>query len=260
MKNETPIIELENITNQFGKNKVHDKLNLKIYPREIVGLVGGSGTGKSVLLRTMLGLQKPASGKVMILGKDIATLDPNELLKLQQHFGVLFQNGALFSALTVSENIQLPLREHSSLTESQRREIAQLKINLVGLPAQSANLYPAELSGGMTKRAALARALAMDPQILFLDEPTSGLDPIAAAGFDALIQDLQKSLGLTVVLVTHDLDTIFTVCDRVAVIVDKAIIIDTLPNLLKNKNPWCQAYFHGPRAERLINEGLRGKE
>jgi phospholipid/cholesterol/gamma-HCH transport system ATP-binding protein len=250
---EKPVVELQNISNQFGENKVHDKLNLKIFPHEIVGLVGGSGAGKSVLLRTMLGLQRPTSGKVLILGKDISDLDSDQLLNLQQHFGVLFQNGALFSGLTVSENIQLPLKEHTDLTDAQRKAIAQLKINMVGLPEHSANLYPSELSGGMTKRAALARALALDPEILFLDEPTSGLDPIAAGAFDTLIQDLQKSLGLTVVLVTHDLDSIFTVCDRVAVIVDKAIIIDTLEGLLKNKNPWCQAYFHGPRAQRLVD-------
>lgn len=253
---EKPVIELQNICNRFGENRVHEKLNMKVYPHEIVGLVGGSGTGKSVLLRTMLGLQKPTSGKVLILGKDIASLNPTELLALQQHFGVLFQNGALFSGLTVSENIQLPLREHTNLTEEQRKAIAQVKISLVGLPPHAANLYPSELSGGMTKRAALARALALDPELLFLDEPTSGLDPIAAAAFDELIKDLQKSLGLTVILVTHDLDSIFSVCDRVAVIVDKAIIIDTLEGLLKNKNPWCQAYFHGPRAQRLVDAGV----
>ncbi|MFI4955330.1 MAG: ABC transporter ATP-binding protein [Gammaproteobacteria bacterium] len=249
-----PIIALYNICNRFGDNTVHENLNLEVNPGEILGLVGGSGSGKSVLLRTMLGLQRPTSGKIEVMGKDVLTLNSTELLALQQHIGVLFQNGALFSGLTVAENIKLPLREHTKLTESQQDQIVKIKISFAGLPGFSAHLYPAELSGGMTKRAALARALALDPKILFLDEPTSGLDPIAAAEFDTLIQDLHKSLRLTVVLVTHDLDTLFTVCDRVAVIIDKGIIVDTLPNLLKNKNPWCQAYFHGPRAQRFSEE------
>jgi len=246
-----PIIRVCNVDNEFGKQVVHHNLNLEVYPHEILGLVGGSGSGKSVLLRTIIGLQRPTHGSVEILGEDILKLDSRQLLVLEQQFGVLFQNGALFSGLTVSENIQIPLREHTNLTRYQQEKIALLKINLVGLAPETANLYPAELSGGMTKRVALARAIALDPQILFLDEPTSGLDPIAAAGFDALISDLHKSLGLTVVLVTHDLDTLFRVCDRVAVLVNKHMIVDTLPNILKNKDPWCQEYFHGPRAERF---------
>ena len=246
-----PIIALYNVNNQFGDQIVHHDLNLEVFPHEILGLVGGSGSGKSVLLRTMMGLQRPTSGRIDILGKDILSLDSQALLELEEHFGVLFQNGALFSGLTVSENVQVPLTEHTNLSPSQCAQIALLKINLVGLPPEAAYLFPSQLSGGMVKRAAIARAIALDPQILFLDEPTSGLDPIAAAGFDQLISDLHKSLGLTVVLVTHDLDTLFTVCDRVAVLVDKQIIVDTLPNLLKNKNPWCQEYFHGARAQRF---------
>jgi phospholipid/cholesterol/gamma-HCH transport system ATP-binding protein len=258
MQNVEPVIALRNINNQFGEQIVHQNLNLEVRPGEILGLVGGSGSGKSVLLRTMLGLQRPRSGEVEVLGKNILTLGSKDLLALQQNIGVLFQNGALFSGLTVAENIKLPLREHTKLTETQQDEIAKIKISFAGLEGFSAHLYPAELSGGMVKRASLARALALDPRILFLDEPTSGLDPIAAAEFDLLIQDLHESLGLTVILVTHDLDTLFTVCDRVAVIVDKQVIVDTLPNMLKNKNPWCQAYFHGPRAKRF-SEGQNGK-
>lgn len=251
MGNPVPIITINGVGNQFGGQVVHRQLDLEVYEGEILGLVGGSGSGKSVLLRTMIGLQRPTSGHIEVLGKKLDELNTEETLALQQQFGVLFQNGALFSGLTVSENIQIPLREHTTLTKEQQEEIALLKINLVGLDSSVANLYPAELSGGMTKRAALARAIALDPQILFLDEPTSGLDPIAAAGFDGLISDLHNSLGLTVVLITHDLDTLFTVCDRVAVLIDKKVIVDTLPNLLKNKNPWCQEYFHGPRAQRF---------
>lgn len=254
MQTVQPIIALYNICNKFKNNIVHENLNLEVRKGEILGIVGGSGTGKTVLLRTMLGLNKPQSGNVEVMGKNILSLDSTELLALQRHVGVLFQNGALFSGLTVAENIKLPLREHTKLTEQQQDEIVKIKISFANLPGFSAHLYPAELSGGMTKRAALARALALDPAILFLDEPTSGLDPIAAGDFDLLIQDLHKSLGLTVVLVTHDLDTLFTVCDRVAVIVDKGIIVDTLPNLLKNKNPWCQAYFHSLRAQRFSEE------
>lgn len=254
MNTNNPIIQIKNLENRFGDKVIHEGLNLDVYPQEILGLVGGSGSGKSVLLRTMLGLQKPTSGEIKVLGQNICELDAQALLELENHFGVLFQNGALFSGLTSSENIKFPLKEHTDLSEEQQDQLALLKLILVGLPVNTANLYPAELSGGMTKRVALARAIAMDPQILFLDEPTSGLDPISAAGFDALITDLQKSLGLTVILVTHDLDTIFSVCDRVAVLVDKKIIVDTLPNLLQNKNSWCQEYFHGPRAQRFIEE------
>ena len=253
MSNPAPIISAHNLHNQFGDHVVHDKLNIEIYPHEIVGLVGGSGTGKSVLLRTLIGLQRPTSGSIEVLGHDILNMSTNDLLKLECQWGVLFQGGALFSGLTVAQNIQVPLHEHTDLTPEEQMEIAQIKVNMVGLPPSAAHLYPAELSGGMTKRAALARALALDPKILFLDEPTSGLDPIAAADFDQLIIDLQRSLRFTAVIITHDLDTIFTICDRIAVIVDKGIIIDTLPNLLKSENPWCKAYFHGPRAQRFID-------
>lgn len=249
--NKTPIISLHDLHNAFGDNVIHDKLSMDIYPQEIIGLVGGSGTGKSVLLRTIIGLQKPSSGNIQVLGKDILSLSDHELLALECQWGVLFQGGALFSGLTVAQNIQVPLNEHTNLTLEEQQEIAQIKVNMVGLPPKAAHLYPSELSGGMVKRAALARALALDPKILFLDEPTSGLDPIAAADFDQLILDLQHSLRFTAVIITHDLDTLFTICDRVAVIVNKRIIIDTLPNLLKSEDPWCKSYFHGKRAQRF---------
>lgn len=250
-----PIITVHGLCSQFGKHVVHNNLNIDVYPQEIVGLIGGSGSGKTVLLRTLLGLQKPKAGVVKVLGKNIFELSDTELLALECKMGVLFQNGALFSGLTVAQNIQLVLREHTDLSDDEQEEMAQIKVNMVGLPPFAANLYPAELSGGMVKRAALARALALDPQVLFLDEPTSGLDPISAADFDKLIIDLQRSLRFTAVIITHDLDTIFTICDRVAVIVDKAIIADTLPNILKNQHPWFQQYFHGPRAERFSDKG-----
>jgi len=239
------ILSAKNITNRFGKQLVHDHANIDIYKGEIIGIVGGSGSGKSVMLRTMTGLHTPNEGSVEIGGKPLTEITPEETGEL---FGVLFQQGALFSSLTVAENIILPLKEHTNLRPRQMQELAQLKIALVGLKPEAGLKYPSELSGGMIKRAALARALALDPLILFLDEPTAGLDPVSAAAFDELILDLNHSLGVTVVMITHDLDTLFGVCDRVAVLVDKQITIDSLPNMLKNKHPWIHEYFHGPRA------------
>lgn len=240
-----PLLVGKNIVNRFGKQTVHDGLDIEIYKGEIIGLVGGSGSGKSVLLRTMIGLHKPNEGNVTINGRSIDQIKPEEKASL---FGVMFQQGALFSSLTVLQNIMVPLKEHTKLSEADQMKLAQIKLMMVGLPIESGDKYPSQLSGGMIKRAALARALAMDPPILFLDEPTAGLDPIGAADFDELIVKLNKSLGVTVVMITHDLDTLFTICNRAAVLVDKKIIIDNLPNLMNNDHKWIHEYFHGPRA------------
>lgn len=239
------ILSGKNIVNRFGKQVVHDGVDIDINRGEIIGIVGGSGSGKSVLLRSLTGLRHPTSGSVEIEGKAVEKFLPHETASM---FGVLFQEGALFSSLTVAENIILPLKEHTNLLDGERKTLAQLKLALVGLPPETGEKFPSELSGGMTKRASLARALAMDPPILFLDEPTAGLDPVSASAFDDLIMQLNKSLGVTVVMITHDLDTLFTTCDRIAVLVDKKMIIDTLPNLLKSEHPWISEYFHGPRA------------
>lgn len=248
------IIQLRDIVNQFGKQRVHDGLELDIFRGEILGLVGGSGTGKSVLVRTILGLNKARSGEILFSERDITTLSDSELLDIQKRWGVLFQNGALFSSLTVLENIQLPLIEHTNMSESLSRELAEVKIQLVGLPVEAGAKYPSQLSGGMVKRAALARALALDPLVLFLDEPTAGLDPISAAAFDDLIRHLQQSLNLTVVIITHDLDSLTSICDRIAVLIDKKVVVDTLDGLLKNDHPWIRDYFHGPRMRAAQNK------
>lgn len=239
------IISIKNVTNRFGKQTVHDEVNLEVRRGEILGIAGGSGSGKSVLMKTMSGLHTPTSGEVTLNGKAIAEISPKESAYL---LGVLFQEGALFSALTVAENIALPLREHTTLSEEARNALVRLKLALVGLPPETALKYPSELSGGMTKRAAMARAVAMDPLILFLDEPTAGLDPINAAAFDELIFKLSRGLSITVVMVTHDLDTLFGICDRVAVVVDKNVVVDTVPRLLENEHPWIQEFFHNKRA------------
>jgi len=244
----TPVISVRGIVNRFGSQVVHDGLDMDVYEGEIFGVVGGSGSGKSVLLRTILGLQRPVSGTVRIGGRDITTLTDAELRDVKRRYGVTFQHGALFSSLTVLQNIEVPMTEYFDLEERSLDELAQFRLALVGLPADAGAKYPAQLSGGMIKRAALARALALDPKLLFLDEPTSGLDPIAAAAFDALLTDLQRNLGLTVVMITHDLDTIFRTCNRVGVIVDRRMVADTVEKIVDYDHPWIRRYFHGPRA------------
>ncbi len=243
-----PIISLRGIVNRFGPQVVHDGVDLDVYRGEVMGIVGGSGSGKSVLLRTIIGLNRPAAGTIEVLGKAMLRLSDSERRRIEEQWGVLFQSGALFSSLTVLENIEAPLKEHTAISPSLREQIAELKIRLVGLAPDAATKYPSELSGGMKKRAGLARALALDPEILFLDEPTAGLDPIGAAEFDDLIKSLQKSLGLTVVMVTHDLDSLVAICDRIAVLVDKKIKVGTLAELQRDQHPWIKSYFHGPRA------------
>jgi phospholipid/cholesterol/gamma-HCH transport system ATP-binding protein len=243
-----PIISLHGIVNRFGKQVVHDGVDLDVKRGEVMGIVGGSGTGKSVLLRTIIGLNRPAEGTIEILGKSMLEMNERDRRQIEERWGVLFQNGALFSSLTVAENIETPLKEHTQLSPELRREIAELKIRLVGLAPEAGAKFPSELSGGMKKRAGLARALALDPEILFLDEPTAGLDPIGAAEFDELIQSLQRSLGLTVVMITHDLDSLAAICDRIGVLVDKKIKVGTLAELQRDDHPWIKAYFHGPRA------------
>ena len=242
------IIELRGLRTQFGSHVVHDQLDLDVHQGEILGVVGGSGSGKSVLLRTIVGLNRAAAGSVRVFGKDLLALPDAERRLEERRFGVLFQKGALFSSMTVTENVAMPLIEHAGLSRAEAERIAAVKIALTGLPAKAGNDYPSDLSGGMIKRAALARALALDPDMLFLDEPTAGLDPIGAAAFDQLILTLRDALGFTVFLITHDLDTLYTITDRVAVLSQKRVIInDTLQRVEQFDDPWVQAYFHGPR-------------
>lgn len=242
------VIRVEDLRNAFGPQVVHDGLNLEVRRGEILGVVGGSGTGKSVLMRSIIGLQTPDAGHIEVFGKPVLGLGDEEAMELRRHWGVLFQNGALFSGLTVAENVQVALREFYRLDETLMDEIATYKIGLVGLPPDAGPKYPAELSGGMRKRAGLARSLALDPDLLFLDEPTAGLDPIGAAAFDELIKSLRDTLGLTVFLITHDLDTLYAICDRVAVLADRRVLaVGTIPELLEFDHPWIQDYFRGPR-------------
>jgi phospholipid/cholesterol/gamma-HCH transport system ATP-binding protein len=250
-----PVIEVRGLVNRFGAQIVHDGLDMTVERGEVFGIVGGSGSGKSVLLRSILGLQRPQAGVVRLFGRDITQLSVAELVQVKAGYGVTFQQGALFSALTVLQNVQLPMLEHLSLSPQALEELAMLKVRLVGLSDEAAGKYPAQLSGGMIKRAALARALALDPVLLMLDEPTAGLDPISAAAFDELLMDLRPQLGLTVVMITHDLDTIFRTCNRVGVIIDRKMTSDTLEGITRNPHSWIQAYFHGERALRFSAHG-----
>ena len=245
---QTPVISVRNLVNRFGTQVVHDGVNLDVMPGEVLGIVGGSGTGKSVLLRTMLGLQRPASGQILVEGRDITCMSEAELLSVKRRYGVTFQHGALFSSLSVAENIQLPIREYFDASPEALEALTQLRLRMVGLPIDAGAKLPAQLSGGMVKRAALARALALDPALLFLDEPTAGLDPISAASFDELVMYLHRGLKLTVIMITHDLDTLLATCSRVAVLVDRKIVVDTLGGIMNNPHPWIQEYFHGPRS------------
>jgi len=249
VENRDDIIRVKGLVNRFGSLTVHEDLALNVRRGEIMGVVGGSGTGKSVLLRSIIGLIKPTAGEIEVFGQNLSNLPTAERREIERRWGVLFQDGALFSALTVAQNIQAPLREHLKMPIHLMKEIAALKISMVGLPPEAGAKLPSELSGGMRKRAGLARALAMEPELVFLDEPTAGLDPIGAANFDELIRQLQKSLGLTVVMVTHDLDSLYAICDRIAVLAEKRVLItDTIDALLEHPHPWIREYFHGPRA------------
>jgi phospholipid/cholesterol/gamma-HCH transport system ATP-binding protein len=242
-----PVIRVRGLVNRFGNETVHDGLDLDVFAGEVLGVVGGSGSGKSVLLRTIIALNRPVKGDVEVFGSDVLAMSDAERRALERRWGVLFQDGALFSSLSVAQNVEVPLEEYYGMPPPLMDEIAALKIGMVGLPEDAGSKFPAQLSGGMRKRAGLARALALDPEIVFLDEPTAGLDPIAAAEFDNLIRDLKTSLGLTVFMVTHDLDSLFAICDRVAVLVDKQVRIGTLDEMLRDDHPWIRAYFHGPR-------------
>ncbi|HEV7432102.1 MAG TPA: ATP-binding cassette domain-containing protein [Steroidobacteraceae bacterium] len=243
-------VEVRGLSNSFGRQIVHRNLDLTIEEGEVFGIVGGSGSGKSVLLRSILGLQVPRAGTVKLNGHDITHMSAREMRAVKAGYGVTFQQGALFSALTVLQNIQMPMIEHLELPQRMLDELAHLKLKLVGLRPDAARKYPSQLSGGMIKRAALARALALDPRLLFLDEPTSGLDPIGAQAFDDLVKNLQRQLQLTVVMITHDLDTLFGICTKVGVLVDGRMVSDTLTNIARNPQPWIHAYFQGPRAQR----------
>lgn len=251
------IIEIKNLKTYLGNIWVHKGINLNVQQGEVIGIVGGSGSGKTTLLREILSLTQPTSGSIRIFGHDLQNASPQTLLAIQKRWGVLFQSNALFSSLNLLENVSFPLREHTSLNPYEIENLALLKILMTGLPADSAYKYPSELSGGMQKRAGLARAIVLDPELLFLDEPTAGLDPRTASGFDELILNLQSTMGLTIVIITHDLDTLWTVADRVAFLGDGVVLcVDTMEKLVKNPNPQIQAFFNGPRG-RLAEENYQ---
>lgn len=244
-----PVIEIKHLTTRFGDDVVHQHLDLDIKPGEILAIVGGSGSGKTTLLREILMLHRPSNGSIHIFGKDILKASPAIGMSIRKRWGMMFQQGALFTSLTVLENVCFPMREFTHLTPKMREEVAQIKLSMAKFPLDSMLKYPAELSGGMLKRAALARAIALDPELLFLDEPTSGLDPLSAGAFDELVLNLQSSLGLTVIMVTHDMDTLWQITDRVAFLAKKRVLaIGTMDELIQNDDPLVQAYFQGPRA------------
>jgi phospholipid/cholesterol/gamma-HCH transport system ATP-binding protein len=251
-----PIIRVSNLTVGFGERLVLNDLSLDVRRGEILGFVGASGAGKSVLTRTIIGLMPKRSGKIEVMGVDLHSVGEEERRNIERRWGVLFQHGALFSSLSVRENIQFPVRELMDLSDRVLDEMTYAKLTMVGLKPDVADRYPSQLSGGMIKRVALARALALDPEIVFLDEPTSGLDPIGAGDFDELVRTLQRTLGLTVFMVTHDLDSLYTACDRIAVLGDgKVIAVGTMDDMLASRHPWLQSYFHGKRARGLIKSG-----
>jgi len=251
-----PIISVSNLTVGFGERLVLNGLNLDVRRGEILGFVGASGAGKSVLTRTIIGLMPKRSGRIEVMGVDLDTVGEEGRREIERRWGVLFQHGALFSSLSVRENIQFPVRELMNLSDRVLDEMTYAKLTMVGLKPEVADRYPSQLSGGMIKRVALARALALDPEIVFLDEPTSGLDPIGAGDFDDLVRTLQRTLGLTVFMVTHDLDSLYTACDRIAVLGDgKVIAVGTMDDMLASRHPWLQSYFHGKRARGLIKSG-----
>jgi phospholipid/cholesterol/gamma-HCH transport system ATP-binding protein len=251
------IIKVTGLRTQFGDEVIHDNLDLEVRRGEVLGVVGGSGMGKSVLLREIVGLQPVASGKIDVLGTDVTSCGAEAQQVLRKNWGVMFQEGALFSSLTVAQNIQVPIRELTEFPQWAQDEIARVKLAMVGLPIDAGPKFPSQLSGGMKKRVGLARALALDPELLFLDEPTAGLDPIAATQFDDLIKSLKSSLNLTVFMVTHDLDSLVAICDRIAVLVDKHIVVGTLDELMENDNPWIREYFRGPRGRAALGNKER---
>ena len=253
-----PVVEVRGLKSAFGDRVIHDDLNLTVNRGEILAVVGGSGSGKSVLLNTIIGLKAPEAGTVKVFGQDVQIVSPHRWSEVQARWGVLFQQGALFSNLTVKENVAAPMYEHTTLSRAEISELADLKIALTGLNLDAGDLKPSELSGGMRKRAGLARALALDPELLFLDEPTAGLDPIGAEQFDQLIRTLSESLGLTVFMITHDLDSLYALCDRVAVIADRTVVaVAPIPELERSEHPWIRDYFLGPRGRAAAASTLK---
>lgn len=253
-----PIISVRGLTTRFGTHTVHENLDLDVRRGEIIGVVGGSGTGKSVLLRAVVGLLKPEAGEIRVFGESVRNTSEEDYRRLRRRWGVMFQDGALFSSLNVLQNVEAPMREQLDLSPETRSALAAIKVRMVGLPENALSKYPSELSGGMRKRAGFARAIAMDPEIVFLDEPTAGLDPIGAAAFDTLIAQLRDTLGLTVFLVTHDLDSLYAICDRVAVLAERKVLATgTMDEMQEIDHPWVAAYFKGPRARAALSQKER---